>query len=229
MKNEKGSAKYVSTQIKRGQRTKIRYYCGLCQIACKDENGYKCHLETEGHLLRELAAGESLRTFNESGKDTEFKNAFIEWIVKRHYGQTVLAHDIYRDIYPLDRGHNIIKETCWGTLGVFIAQLRKEGRIEAQKGLKGWQIRISSSGEFDTQHIINANNDTKVAPKREPKLVRETVREHIRVEPHETATERQSGEKVVFGLIKSVSAPTKKPIPSAFANDSDESNSPHNS
>lgn len=152
-----------------GQKSKIRFYCGLCQIACKDQNGYKCHLETENHLHRELAVTESLRTFVLSSEDKSFRKKFLDHLVAKHFGQTCLAHEVYRDLYPLDRGHNIIKATCWGTLGVFIAQLRKDKMAEANKGVKGWQVRVSSI--VDEEEEQTARGKEQVIPKKKKRAV----------------------------------------------------------
>jgi hypothetical protein len=29
---------------------KLRWYCQMCQKQCRDENGFKCHTMSEGHL-----------------------------------------------------------------------------------------------------------------------------------------------------------------------------------
>lgn len=29
---------------------KLKWYCEMCQKQCRDENGFKCHTTSEGHL-----------------------------------------------------------------------------------------------------------------------------------------------------------------------------------
>lgn len=159
-KHEYGSAAYAATQMRRNQKTKVRWFCGLCHVPCKDENGFKCHLESETHILKEQAGNESLRKFKLTKGDRAFRRSFLDYLVAKHFGQTVLAHDVYRELYPLDRPQNIMKDTCWETLGVFIAQLRKEGRVEAHKGVKGWQIRVSSNDFEDLESEDDDSHDT---------------------------------------------------------------------
>jgi hypothetical protein len=215
-KLEQGTAAYLNIQMRKHQKSKIRWYCGLCHVASKDENGYKCHLEHETHIHREQAVQESLRTFKLSKEDSRFRRKFLAHLVSKHFGQTVLAHDIYRDIYPLDRGHNIIKATCWETLGVFIAQLKKEGRIEAHKGVKGWQIRVSAddfSGDSSEDHDTPESNGVKQKSESSSQL--ELV-SHKRVkiedlESHTKSTSRTSDSKVVFALGKPIKNESKKP------------------
>lgn len=203
-KKEIGSAKWMSNQIrKQSTKTKIRWYCGLCQVACKDENGYKCHLEHEGHIRRQMAMEDSLREFKPTRDDKLFRKKFLDYIAKKHFGQTVLAHDIYRDIYPIDRGHNIMKGTCWGTLGVFVSQLKKEGRIEAQKGLKGWQIRVSSdqfqeSDIEDQEAVEKKSKSEKVISSDFQQL--SLQRGDKVIEQHTESSERVGSDKVQFSL-----------------------------
>jgi DNA/RNA-binding protein KIN17 len=221
-KHEESTAAFLNQQQRKSQKTKIRWYCGLCHVACKDENGYKCHLEHETHIHREQAVQESLRSFQLTSEDRKFRKRFLEFLATKHFGQTVLAHDIYRELYPLDRGHNIMKSTAWETLGVFVAQLRKEGRLEAHKGLKGWQMRVTS------EEFVDSEPDTQKPPPQPLKEKRKDEIEEIslkrvkpldQIESHTASTARVSGEKVSFslGALKSASRPA---VSSAFGADS---------
>ena len=35
------------------------WFCGLCGVGCKDENGFKCHLESEKHITNESTVATS--------------------------------------------------------------------------------------------------------------------------------------------------------------------------
>ena len=221
-KHEESTAAFLNDQQRKKQKTKIRWYCGLCHVACKDENGYKCHLEHETHIHREQAVQESLRSFKLSADDRQFRKRFLEYLAAKHFGQTVLAHDVYKELYPLDRGHNIIKGTCWETLGVFVAQLRKEGRLEAQKGLKGWQLRITN------EEFANSEPDLEKPPPKPQKEKRTAELELVslkRIKPlgeiqsHSVSTARGSEARVTFSLGSA--KPTVKPaVSSAFGAES---------
>ena len=240
-KHEVGTAAYISNQIRKNQKTKIRWYCGLCHVPCKDENGYKCHLEHETHIHREQAVQESLRNFTLSKSDIAFRRKFLSHLVTKHFGQTVLAHDAYRDLYPLDRGHLIMKDTCWGTLGVFIAQLKKEGRAEALKGLKGWQVRVSAEDFVDSDDDVDQTGkraddaDEEAGSKRKQendsiKLISLKRVKASDIEAHSAATTRISDNKVVFALgtsssssavtVPAMMSKLKKNVPPAFAQSS---------
>jgi DNA/RNA-binding protein KIN17 len=196
VKAEVGSAKWVSTQMRKNGTTRLRWYCGLCAVGCKDENGYKCHLETDSHIQREMSISESTKTFKLSAKDGAFRKAFLDTLMKRHFGQAVQAHAIYQELYPHDRPHANMKATCWETLGSFIAQLRKEGLLEAQKGLKGWTIRISSEAALEGSE----DEDVRVNAKR--KEVSQTQERVIRSGPvqEQIATKRLDDKKVTFSV-----------------------------
>jgi DNA/RNA-binding protein KIN17 len=231
-KHEPGTAAHEANRMKKSQKTKIRWYCGLCQVPCKDENGFKCHLESETHVLREQAVHESLRTFKLSKNDEIFRRKFLDYLVSKHFGQTVLAHDVYRDMYPIDRPQNLMKETCWETLGVFIAQLRKQGAVEAHKGVKGWQIRITSKDFEDEGSEVDSEEDkqTKVEKKRKETdeielLSLKRIKEPETIESHSESSKRISGAKVSFALSKGAKFPLKSKLPSAFENDSSDDHS----
>ena len=42
--------KAISNRIKAKGLQKLRWYCQMCQKQCRDENGMKCHMKSEGHL-----------------------------------------------------------------------------------------------------------------------------------------------------------------------------------
>ena len=227
--SDQGSAKWVSNQLKRKQRTKIRYYCGLCHVACKDENGYKNHIQSETHLRREMTVGDSGKEFNLAKDDMNFQKKFLNFLISKHFGQTVLSHEVYRDLYPLDRGHNVMKGTCWGTLGVFIAHLRRCGLIEAQKGVRGWQIRVSSDLYLgsDSDGSEDVSEPEQIKPTSDSsKKVRIQQEPVVSLESHSVATSRTDLNKLRFSLGPKETSKAHFPsvnIPSVFGNDDDES------
>ena len=230
-KHEQSTAAFASKQMRKNHKTKIRWYCGLCHVPCKDENGFKCHLSSETHLLREQAVEESLRTFNVGKSDREFRKKFLDFLITKHFGQTVFAHEIYRELYPLDRPQNIMKSTCWETLGTFIAQLKKEGRVEAHKGVKGWQIRIART-DVDTREEDSPDESVGETVKRKAEKSEVTdvkrPKEAGDIQKHSEATGRTSESKLAFSLgSKSLFSikPTVKstPVPGFMQESSDDS------
>lgn len=42
--------KAIGNRIKAKGLCKLRWYCEMCVKQCRDENGFKCHQTSEGHL-----------------------------------------------------------------------------------------------------------------------------------------------------------------------------------
>ena len=58
MGKEKGgflAPKQIANRIKAKGLTKLRWYCQLCEKACRDENGYKCHTQVHLRCRRPVA------------------------------------------------------------------------------------------------------------------------------------------------------------------------------
>ena len=58
--SESGSlAAQIANRIKAKGLQKLRWYCQMCQKQCRDENGFKCHLTSEGHKRQMMVFGQS--------------------------------------------------------------------------------------------------------------------------------------------------------------------------
>lgn len=71
-----------------------------------------------------------------------FERSFLRHLVTSKLGQRVRAHEAYRAINPDDRQHDVMKKTCWGTLGRFVADLRDRGEVEAWRDDDGWIVTV---------------------------------------------------------------------------------------
>ena len=75
-----GSTRWVHNKFLRTQ-TKLRWVCGLCNVWCKDENGYKCHLEHENHIRKSANSRQSkAREFKMSPRDEAFATSFVQFL-----------------------------------------------------------------------------------------------------------------------------------------------------
>ncbi|CAL1131632.1 unnamed protein product [Cladocopium goreaui] len=138
VKAERGSTRWVYNNFLRKQ-TKLRWVCGLCNVWCKDENGFKCHLEHENHIRKsEIARKSKAPDFKMSPRDEAFAASFVQYLAQNYLNRKVLLHEVYREMYPDDRFQRLMQDTCWGSLGTFINALSKAGECEAVKGPKGW-------------------------------------------------------------------------------------------
>ena len=124
-----------------GRKSKLRWHCGLCNVSCKDANGFRCHLQCESHLTREEAGHVRARYRIDDGS-RQFAKRFMDLLLKEFFEQRVLAHDVYETMCPNDRPHAVMKNTCWQTLGTFVVYLRDRDRVEAEKTETGWKLFV---------------------------------------------------------------------------------------
>lgn len=142
VKAERGSTRWVYNNFLRKQ-TKLRWVCGLCNVWCKDENGFKCHLEHPNHIRKsEISRQSKAPDFKMSPRDEAFAASFVQYLAQNYLNRKVLLHEVYREMYPDDKFQRLMHDTCWGSLGTFINALSKAGECEAVKGPKGWVVRI---------------------------------------------------------------------------------------
>ena len=51
--------KAIGNRIKAKGLQKLRWYCQCCAKQCRDENGFKCHTESENHQRQLLLVAEN--------------------------------------------------------------------------------------------------------------------------------------------------------------------------
>jgi hypothetical protein len=73
---EVGTPKYLANAMKAKGLQRLRWYCQVCEKQCRDENGFKCHTQSEGHLRQMLVVGESAGK-HISDYSTQFQNEFV--------------------------------------------------------------------------------------------------------------------------------------------------------
>lgn len=97
----------------------------MCQKQCRDENGFKCHLNTEAHQRQMLLFGQNSGSFTyEFSKD--FFNSFMD-ILKRQFGtKRVKANKVYQQVIAA-KDHVHMNSTRWHTLTGFCQWLGKSG------------------------------------------------------------------------------------------------------
>lgn len=117
-------------------------------MSCRDANGFALHLAHENHLRRqaeEEAKGsvrdKATRYYADDFSEA-FERSFLRHLVTNKLGQRVRAHEAYRALNPDDRQHDVMKKTCWGTLGRFVADLRDRGEVEAWRDDDGWIVTV---------------------------------------------------------------------------------------
>ncbi|KAL1744986.1 domain of Kin17 curved DNA-binding protein-domain-containing protein [Schizophyllum fasciatum] len=135
---EVGTPKYVANQMKSKGLQRLRWYCQVCEKQCRDENGFKCHAQSEAHLRQMLVVGEH------AGKhianfSAEFQSEFVRMLSRRFGTKRVLANRVYQE-YISDKNHLHMNATRWVTLTEFIKHLGRTGVARVDETEKGWFI-----------------------------------------------------------------------------------------
>lgn len=122
--------------------TRLRWYCQICSKACRDANGYKCHIESEAHM-RQLAAatGDGGQRAGKVVHDysSQFQREFVALLSQRFGTRRVLANQVYQE-YIQDRHHVHMNATRWVSLSEFVKFLGRAGIVKVEGSELGWFI-----------------------------------------------------------------------------------------
>eukprot|EP00871_Galdieria_phlegrea_P005435 jgi/Galph1/5893/GphlegSOOS_G4479.1 len=166
--------KAISKRIKAKGLQRLRWYCQLCQKQCRDENGFKCHTESESHqrmmLLFADAPGRFVGQYS-----TEFRNAFLDVLKHRFGTKKVHANVVYNE-YIKDKDHIHMNATRWATLTGFVAYLGREGYCEVEeteKGLFICYIDKQAAERYQRAREIEKEREQLIEKQRQEALKRE--------------------------------------------------------
>ncbi|EJF63270.1 hypothetical protein DICSQDRAFT_168154 [Dichomitus squalens LYAD-421 SS1] len=135
---EVGTPKYLANKMKAKGLQRLRWYCQICQKQCRDENGFKCHTQSESHLRQMLVVGES------AGKhiadfSSQFQHDFVQLLSRRFGTKRVKANTVYQEFIQ-DKNHLHMNATRWVTLTEFVKHLGRTGVARVDETEKGWFI-----------------------------------------------------------------------------------------
>lgn len=138
-KKDAFNPKNVANRQKSVGLQKLRWYCQMCQKQCRDENGFKCHTNSESHLRQMRLycenSGQILDQFSR-----EFEQGYLEVLSHRHNTKRVSANKVYTE-YIADKQHIHMNSTIWTTLTAFCMHLGKEGKAVVDETEKGWFVQ----------------------------------------------------------------------------------------
>lgn len=104
----------------------------------RDENGFKQHTLSEGHVRAMLQIGEDPRKFiNEYSN--QFKKDFLTLLRTSHGEKKVHANHFYQE-YIHDKEHIHMNATKWPSLTEFVKTLGREGICRVEEGERGLEI-----------------------------------------------------------------------------------------
>jgi DNA/RNA-binding protein KIN17 len=174
---EKGTPKAISNQQKSKGLQRLRWYCQVCEKQCRDENGFKCHVQSEGHVRQMLLVGENAHRYV-ADFSRQFMSDFLQLLRSTHGEKRVNANHFYASQYISKKDHVHMNSTRWKTLTEFITFLGYEGICRVENTEKGWFVAwIDNSPEALKKRDANLKRERleKGEADREDRLVREQI------------------------------------------------------
>eukprot|EP00940_MAST-03C_sp_MAST-3C-sp2_P000786 g786.t1 len=133
------TAKAIGKRIKSKGLKKLRFYCQMCQKQCRDANGFKCHIMTEGHLRQMQLVAENPNKYVD-GFSQDFETLFLELLARRFGEKRVLANSIYQE-YISERNHVHMNSTMWDSLTSFVKYLGRTKKCIVDETERGWFVQ----------------------------------------------------------------------------------------
>ncbi|KAE8377076.1 domain of Kin17 curved DNA-binding protein-domain-containing protein [Aspergillus bertholletiae] len=226
---EAGSTKAISNKIKSKGLQRLRWYCQMCEKQCRDENGFKCHTQSESHVRNALLVGEDPRKYiEEYSKD--FLNNFLTQLRTSHQEKAIHANIFYQTIVA-DKTHVHLNATKWKSLTQFVAYLGREGlcRVEeTEKGLFIAYIDRSPEAMRRREALSKKERQDRGDEEREQRQILEQVErarqnadKEEELDPEARNLQRKEGEKVKlnigFGSKANTESNTESPNPQSPA------------
>ena len=132
-KNDIGGLKAIGNAIKAKGLQKLRWYCQMCQKQCRDENGFKCHCESESHRRQMKLFAENTGTYIDAFSQ-EFEETFMDILSRRFRTTRVWCNVVYQEVIQ-EKSHIHMNSTQWETLSQFAKYLGKKGACHVEEGM----------------------------------------------------------------------------------------------
>lgn len=203
-KHEAGSAKALANAQKARGLNKLKFYCQICEKECRDENGFKCHLTTEGHLRREKLFRSNAKNFLDNFSE-RFQKGFLEILSHRHNTKRVSANVVYNE-YIQDRHHIHMNSTKWVTLSQFVQHLGESGQCKIDETERGWYVQwLDRDNAKLLARQLGTTNERKRKQGDDEDRRRREIKKQIRA-AHNKAS--KDGEAVNGGMDLAAADPT---------------------
>src|SRR5437773_8507477 len=104
----------------------------------RDENGFKCHTQSESHVRQMLLVGEDPRK-----AITEYSNQFLKdflQLLKTAHGEKKVHINHFYQEYISNKEHTHMNATRWPSLTEFAKYLGREGLCRVEDNEKGLHI-----------------------------------------------------------------------------------------
>ncbi|PPR05371.1 hypothetical protein CVT24_007985 [Panaeolus cyanescens] len=225
---EAGTPKDIANRMKSKGLQRLRWYCQVCQKQCRDENGFKCHAQSESHLRQMLVVGENAGS-HISSFSAEFQSEFVSLLSRRFGTKRVRANQVYQE-FIADKNHLHMNATRWVTLTEFVKHLGRSGIARVDETEKGWFIawidnspkalaKAEASMKKDRATMSDEQRERQLIAEQIEKAAAQAKEEPDSASPAEEGLKRDEGEKVVLSLAIKPTASTSTtstPAPLAF-------------
>ncbi|CAF3390589.1 unnamed protein product [Rotaria sp. Silwood1] len=212
--------KAISNRIKAKGLQKLRWYCQSCQKQCRDENGFKCHIQSESHQRQLLLVGENPGK-HIANYSREFHSGFFSTLRRSFGTKRVLANTVYCE-YIKDRDHIHMNATRWVALAGYVRWLGSQGLCEIEQTERGWYITLIDKDpdavrrEMETERKEKMDLDDE---QRRQKLIAEQIKRdkekgiEVSAPVYTELVRKDEEEKVQVSFNQSVIAEKKKILP----------------
>ncbi|KAF5021851.1 hypothetical protein F66182_6108 [Fusarium sp. NRRL 66182] len=220
-KAEVGSTKFVANRMKQRGLTRLRWYCQVCEKACRDQNAFKQHCLSESHVRQMLVVGADPKKHIKEYTN-QFLSDFLQLLKTGHGEKQVHLNHFYQE-YIAKPDHIHMNSTSFGSLSELAKHLGREGicRVEeTEKGLHIAWIDKSPEALRRQQALKNKEAQDQGNEELEQKMIQAQIKRAqavagTRDEDKEQDTEarelkRQEGEKIKLSFGAKPAAPAAK-------------------
>lgn len=198
----------------------------------RDENGFKCHTQSESHVRQMLLIGEDPRK-HISDYSNQFQRDFLQLLRTSHGEKSININHFYQE-YIANKEHVHMNATRWPSLTEYAKFLGREGICRVEEGEKGLMVAwIDNSPDALRRQdaIRKKERQDKGDEEREQRLIREQI-ERAKIDAEAKAEEeggelgsgdarilqRTEGEKITLSLgVKPQTTQVPSPPRSASA------------
>ncbi|KAI9768432.1 MAG: hypothetical protein M1840_004841 [Geoglossum simile] len=148
----------------------------VCERQMRDENGFKCHTQSESHVRQMLLVGEDPRkAINEFSN--QFLKDFLQLLKTAHGEKKVHINHFYQE-YISNKEHTHMNATRWPSLTEFAKYLGREGLCRVEDNEKGLHISwVDNSPEALRRQdaIRKKERQDRGDEEREKRLIQEQI------------------------------------------------------
>ncbi|CAF1397828.1 unnamed protein product [Adineta ricciae] len=212
--------KAISNRIKAKGLQKLRWYCQSCQKQCRDENGFKCHIQSESHQRQLLLVGENPGRYI-ANYSHEFHSGFFSTLRRTFGTKRVLANTVYCE-YIKDKDHVHMNATRWVALAGYVRWLGSQGLCEIEQTERGWYITLIDKDPDSVRREMESERKEKMDlddEQRRQKLIADQIRRdkekgiELPAPVYTELVRKDEEEKVQVSFNPAVLAEKKKVLP----------------